>query len=481
MTEQTATNTMTTMGAPRAKDGMGSHAGDADRAERSSKTLLVVMYGVAFVAAFNENIINVALLDISNALAVSTATAQWLITGYMIVTSIITATMGYLSRRFSMRRLFFVATGCLLVGEIGCLVAPTFGMLLPFRLIQAIGSGIAFPLMMNTVLAVAPKRRIGFFMSLGGACITLGPAFGPVISGLMVTLLGWRGIFVFPAVAIAAFLLAGIAVVRNLAEPTDVSLDGISVVLLALGLTALVFGLGEIMSDLPVALAAIAVAAIAIAVFAVRQLKLETPLLDIRPFANPGFWPAILLEVVAMMTTFSMSVLLPLYFEGSFGMSALVAGLLILPAIAVNAVTSIVGGRIMDGHGEWPLLPIGFALVLVGLAGVAAVAGSLQLVAVVALSVVVYAGVGLVLSPSQTAGLRTLSREQNASGTAIVNTFVMIAASIGPSLFIGVMSAQTNTALGFADAVRLAAVIACCGLAISVVYALRQRKVRDAR
>ena len=456
-------------------------AEDAAASEASQTALLAVMYGVAFVAAFNENIINVALLDISNALAISTATAQWLITGYMIVTSIITATMGFLWRRVSSRTLFFVATGCLLVGELGCLMAPSFAMLLPFRLLQAIGSGISFPLMMNTVLAVAPKSRIGFYMSLGGACITLGPAFGPVVSGAMVGLLGWRGIFVVPAVAIALFALVGVGVVRDISQREEVSLDVASVVLLALGLTALVFGLGQLSSNMTVALVSLAVAVIALGVFVARQLGLAEPVLDMHPMANPGFWPACILEIVAMMMTFSMSVLLPLYFESSFGMAALAAGLLILPAIALNAVTSIVGGRVMDGRGEWPLLPVGFALILVGLGGIAAVAASRALLAVVLLSVVVYAGVGLVLSPSQTAGLRTLPREQNGSGTAILNTFVMIAASIGPSLFIVLMDSVAEPAAGFAKAVGVADAIAVCGLVVAVAYSLRMRKVRDAR
>lgn len=65
------------------------------------------MYIAAFVAAFNENIINVALHDIMAAFSVSATTAQWLVSGYMIVTSIFTAIMAFLSGRFSTRKLLF--------------------------------------------------------------------------------------------------------------------------------------------------------------------------------------------------------------------------------------------------------------------------------------------------------------------------------------------------------------------------------------
>ncbi len=165
--------------------------------------------------------------------------------------------------------------------------------------------------------------------------------------------------------------------------------------------------------------------------FAARQLKLEHPVLNVRPMASVRFWPACLLVVVSMMTTFSMSVLLPLYFEGAYGKTALV-GLLILPAIACNAVTSIVGGRVMDARGAWPLLPVGFALIAVGHIAISMTAASMNIGVVVALTVVVYAGVGLVLSPSQTAGLETLPAAEHPHGTALLNTWNMIAASFRP-------------------------------------------------
>ena len=464
----------------------------ARKSNTGTTAFLAVMYIAAFVAAFNENIINVALNDIMGAFAVSATTAQWLVSGYMIVTSIFTATMAFLSGRFSTRGLLFFACGCLVAGEVLCLVSPSFAVLLPSRILQAAGSGILFPLMMNVVIACAPREKLGLFLSLGGACITLGPAFGPVISGLMCTLFGWRAIFVVPLAGGILVAAAGSKLVRNVGERRDVSLDLPSVLLLAAGITAFVFAVGEFSTDAVRGVVVLAVAVVALGLFAARQLKLEHPVLNVRPMASGRFWPACALVVVAMMTTFSMSVLLPLYFEGAFGMTALAAGLLILPAIAVNAVTSVVGGRVMDAHGAWPLLPIGFALIAVGQIAISLTAGGMQLGVVVALTVVVYAGVGLVLSPSQTAGLETLPPADHPHGTALLNTWNMIAASFGPSLFIGLLSSSATAAgaagvaadaaqaVGFAAAVRVAAIIAVVGLAVAAVYALRGRRDRHA-
>ena len=466
---------------------MGSKSQQQVQAPPSATAaILVVMYIAAFVAAFNENIINVALHDIMAAFSVSATTAQWLVSGYMIVTSIFTAIMAFLSGRFSTRKLLFFACGCMGAGEVLCLVAPSFSVLLPSRILQAAGSGILFPLMMNVVLSCAPREKLGLYLSLGGACITLGPAFGPVISGLMCTLFGWRAVFVVPLVGGIVVAAAGVKLVQNVGERSNTTLDILSVVLLAAGITAFVYSVGEFSTNLIAGIVMLFAAIVLLGLFAARQFKLEHPVLNVRPMASVRFWPACLLVVVSMMTTFSMSVLLPLYFEGAYGMTALIAGLLILPAIACNAVTSIVGGRVMDARGAWPLLPVGFALIAVGQTAISMTAASMNIGVVVAVTVVVYAGVGLVLSPSQTAGLETLPAAEHPHGTALLNTWNMIAASFGPSLFIGLLSSSAATAgtagaatdvaqtIGFATAVRVAAVIAVVGFAMSLVYARRE-------
>ena len=130
---------------------MGTKSQKQTQSPSTASAILVVMYIAAFVAAFNENIINVALHDIMAAFSVSATTAQWLVSGYMIVTSIFTAIMAFLSGRFSTRKLLFFACGCMVAGEVLCLIAPSFSVLLPSRILQAAGSGILFPLMMNVL------------------------------------------------------------------------------------------------------------------------------------------------------------------------------------------------------------------------------------------------------------------------------------------------------------------------------------------
>lgn len=445
--------------------------------------MLAVLYASAFVAAFNENIVNVALVDIIAAFSVDSALAQWLVTGYMIVTAIIVACMAYLSRRFSVRTLFFAGSAFLVIGSAACLVAPTFPLLLVFRLLQAVGTGIFIPLMMTAVLAIAPKQKLGTYLSVGSCCITLGPAFAPVISGLMVTYLGWRSIFLLPTIAIAAIAVVGAFAVKSILDTERTVLDAPSVALAAIGLTAFVYGLSSFTSDVFVGFTGLIAGAATIAAFVLRQRKLDEPLIDLSPLVNPRFALACPLVIVAMMTTFSMSVLLPLYYQGSLEATALVSGLLILVPVLVNSVTAIFGGRVMDKIGAWPLLPIGFGIIAIGQVAIAFVSMSAALVPVLVGSVLVYAGVGLIFAPSQTAGLASLTRSQNGNGVTIMNLFVQIAACVGPALFVGIYSTRVGAesqagaastlaqAAGFSSAVFAAAVCAIIGFLVAVYYA----------
>ena len=448
--------------------------------------LLAVLYGSAFLAGFNENLVNMGLMSIMDEYGVGSVTAQWLVTGYMIVATVVVMCMAFLYRRFKLRTLFFAGAAFCVVGSLMGLVAMSFPFLLIARLVQAVGTGVFIPLMMNTILVVTPKNKLGTFISIGGCMITVGPALAPVVCGGLVTAFGWHSIFVVPLVAMAVLSLLGLVFVRNL-DTSEAHLDAPSVALSAVFLFTLSFGLAELTLNLVLALVSLAVAVASAVAFVVRQVRCPYPLIDMTPMKSIRFWPAVLLVVVAMMTTFSLSMLLPLYFEGALGMSAFTAGIIILVPVLANAGCTLVAGRIMDAKGEWPLIPLGFAVVALGALALAFAAPALSAPAMFAAALLVYAGIGLVFSPSQTAGLRTLPPQQNPFGVALMSTFIQIAACIGPSMFTGIMSSAQASALaggaeqtvataqGFTSAIEVAACIAAGGFVVALVYALAAR------
>src|SRR5699024_9101174 len=249
---------------------------------RSLVMLLSVLYGSAFLAGFNENLVNMALMSIMGDFGVDSVTAQWLVTGYMIVATVVVTCMAFLYRRFKLRTLFFAAAALSIAGSAAGLFAGSFAVLLVARLVQAVGTGIFIPLMMNTILAVTPKNRLGAFMSVGGCMITFGPAFAPVVCGALVTAFGWHSIFAVPVAAMAVLAVMGFFFVKNL-ETSEAHLDVASVALSAVVLTALSFGLSQLTISPLIAAAALLATAVLAAAFVVRQLRCAHPLIDLAP------------------------------------------------------------------------------------------------------------------------------------------------------------------------------------------------------
>ena len=452
---------------------------------RKARPMLVVLFASAFLACYNENIINMALVSLMAELHVDAVTSQWLVSGYMVVSTLMVTVASFTFRRFKIRPTFFFATVVLLVSTVLAALAPNFGLLLVFRLLQALGAGILIPLMMNSILLVAPREKLGTYMAIGGCMITFGPALAPVLSGVMVTLLGWRFVFLPVAVGAVAVICAGIPLLQNANPTMDLKADPLSIGLAAVCLFALVWGMSILSSSTLLAVCGLVVAVAAFVGFVARQMLEKKagrePLLDMSPLFTLRFFPACVLVMVGMTCSFSMSVLLPLFYEGSLGMSSMLAGVLLLVPVLANAAVSIFAGRIMDTSGPWPLLPVGFAIALAGMVCCTAFGPGLSLAGVFVGSILVFLGAGCVMSPSQTTGLQTLPREQNSAGVSLLNISIQVAACIAPSLFIGLKSsveagataalgAAAAGGLGFSRATLIAAVVACVAMLVAAVY-----------
>ena len=445
--------------------------------------LLAVYYGCGFLAGFNENLVNMALVAIMGDFSIDAVAAQWLVTGYMIAVTVVVTCMAYLYRRLSMRTLFFAAAALSIAGSAGGFLAPNFPLLLVARLVQAVGTGVFIPLMMNVIVDRVPHGRLGTYLAIGSAMITIGPATAPIVTGFMVSDLGWRSVFLVPLAAAVALTVAGIFVVRGGREPERARFDLPSALLTAAGVTLLCVGLSEVTLRPAVGAAALIGAALALGWFARRQEHLARPLVSMEPLHHGMFWPAALLVMVTMMTYFSLSVMAPLYFEEAAGLAASMAGVLMVAPVLANAAASVLSGRALDRWGEWPLLPAGLAIAVAGL-GIT-IAGALAGSVVVATAGIFfgYLGTGMVLSPAQTAGLRRLPEELDSHGVTLMSMAVQLSACLGPAAYVGIMGSATAAASaagapaaqasaeGFAGAMIAALVVAAAGLVTAVFYA----------
>lgn len=462
--------------------------GNAKKRSGSVASMLPVLLACSFTASFGQSMMNVALPELAERFGVTLSIANWVIVGYMVVAATAIMLSAFMLRRLGLRRVFFVGAGALALGSACALLSQDFPMLFASRLVQAVGTGLFFPSVTSVIMTNSPAAVRGTRLALNSGVIAVGLAISPTASGFALTQFGWRAMFVVSLAMSVALLAVGFFRIHGGPSTKRVPIDALSVMLGPLGLAAFLYGLGEVTRDLAPSLAALAVGAVLLALFAWRQFALESPLLDLHPLVHPRFAVGILLVMVGMLTSFSMSILLPLYYEGALGYTAFFAGLLLLGPVLVNAAFTFLGGRVFDRHGAWPLIPAGLVLVLVGQATAFFSAESMIAILIVLSSAAVYAGAGFVVAPSKTAVLGTLPPATYSAGASINSTAVQIASAIGSSLFVGVLSADVlrDTAAGAAKAsayaaafehtLSIAVVIAAAGLLVAFFYARAMRK-----
>lgn len=430
-------------------DGRAAQAAPLDDVTRRNRLVMRLLLISAFVVILNETVMGVAIPRLMDDLAITAVAAQWLTTAFMLTMAIVIPITGFLIQRLPTRVLFITAMSLFSAGTALAAIAPGYEVLLAGRVVQATGTAIIMPLLMTTVMTLEPPATRGRRMGNIAIVISVAPAIGPTISGLVLSVASWRFMFVLVLPIALASLAIGIRMMRNVTEPGHARIDVLSVVLSALGFGSVVFGLASIGESAdhgrgPL-LVAIGAGVVALAAFVWRQLVLQRTdraLLDLRTFRSPTFAISVVMFVVSMMALFGTIILLPIYLQNVLGLSVLRSGLLLLPGGLVMGLLAPGVGRAYDRLGPRPLLVPGTAVVAAVLWTLALVVGEhtswvVLLAAHVALSV----GLAFVFTPLFTACLGSLPPRLYSHGSATVSTVQQVAGAAGTALFVATMAA----------------------------------------
>lgn len=408
----------------------------------------------AFIVILNETIMAVALPALNRDLEIPVSTGQWLTSAFMLVMAVVIPITGYLLQRFHIRQVFITAMSLFTLGTLICFLAPGFPLLLLGRIVQASGTAIMMPLLMTTVLNMVSADRRGRTMGNISIVISVAPAVGPTLSGLILNVLDWRWLFglVLP-IAIVGLLL-GALFIRNVTEPSTASIDVPSVLVSAPAFGGLVYGFSSLGGDTGAVVPpwlAIAVGSVALVVFVLRQLRLQRhdrALLDLRVFRSRQFSISIGLVAVSFLALFGTLILLPVYMQYVLGLDTLATGLVMLPGGLVMGLLAPFVGRLYDRFGPRPLLIPGAALVAVVMWAMVLIFDTETAPAVVVgTHVFMSVGLGLMFTPLLTGALGSLDKKLYSHGSAVVGTIQQVAGAAGTATFTTVMTA---TAAGLA-------------------------------
>ena len=456
---------------------------------RSAVIALVVLLFTAFVKMINETTLAVALPSIMAHFSISAATAQWLLTGFLLTTSVVLPTTGWLINRFNTRAVFVFAASAFLIGTVMAALAPTFAVLLLARVCQAIGTGMIVPLLMTTTMTLVPASRRGSVMGLISVVMAVGPALGPTVAGVILSFTTWRGIFWFMAPLVAMAVVIGALKLTNVGEPRDDRLDLLSVPLSILAFGGLVYGLSSVGAIVEGgqagrgALIVLTVGVVGLLLFVWRQLargRKGQALLDLRPLAIPNFTISLVVLVCLCGALFGALNTLPLYLQGSVLATALVTGLVLLPGGLLEGFLSPFAGRIFDRHGPRPLVIPGVALTMGSLFWLSAVNEHTSIGLLITIHITFSIGLAATYTPLLTTALSSLPKRLYSHGSAIMSTLQQLAGATGTAVMItiysraaaaaraGGASGPAAFAMGARSAFLVSAVVAGVALVVSL-------------
>ena len=494
MSEATETDVAEAAAPADAEDGQAGAAAQPEPFERKLDARLILSIVAAgimgFAGAVVETAMNITFPTLMEEFGVSTATVQWITTGYLLVLAIIMPISAFLKRRFKMRTLFIWAASLFFVGTLMCATAPVFGLVIAGRLVQGVGTGISMPLMYNIVIDQAPRDKMGMMMGLVMFVGLIAPAVGPSLGGLIVTYLGWRMIFVVLMPFILLALVLGALTIRQ-ATPTErVGFNVPQFIVLGLSFTCLVFATSSASTAgwlSAQVLGLLAGFVVLLVLFYFMASRSDDPLIHVEVLKSAPFTFGLLYIPLFASTILGLGYLIPNYAELVFDYSEFAAGCLLLPGVLVGAVLSPLAGRILDRYGAKRPILTGAICQFVAMALFAAVgcrAGVLWMAAIYVLTTI---GQGLSGSNTMTNSLSYLPDNLKADGNACYNTLQQLGGAVGTAVATSIVNAAqagaadiaVATSVGVQQAFWVLLGVSGAALACSIavfVAAARQQK-----
>lgn len=418
---------------------------------------LMGLFCGGFAGMYSETALNIALPQLSLAFGVDVSVTQWLVVGYMLVIGVVLPFAGLLMKWFSARKLTLFALGAFLVGAIVSAAAPSFAIAFVGRAMQGIGTGLVLPITFAMVFEVFPLHKVGAAMGASAFVVMFAPAIGPTLAGALVGAGSWRLVFAsFAVMALVGIVFAWKFEV-NPFKLTKPAIDAPSVALSVVGFGGVVFGAGMASSygwTSPVVLGALVAGIACLALYARRQLSMEVPVIDMRIFSHQGFRVGAVCMMVNFGITLSAMYVLPQFYQSGMLLAVAVTGVVMLPGGIVNALVSMISGRIYDRIGARGPAICGFGLSIVGATALLFVTPESPLAYVVACHAVMMLGVPLAMSPCQTHALSSLPRELSTDGSTALNTMQQVLGAVCTAVATSLLTAgqASYVAAGGADA-----------------------------
>ena len=450
----------------------------SELSHRRRMLVLAICCMSLLIVSLDNTVLNVALPSIQKDLHASVAGLQWTIDAYTLVLASLLMLAGSTADRIGRKRVFMAGLVVFTIGSVLCSLAPNLASLVAFRMVQAVGGSMLNPVAMSIITnTFTDPRERARAIGVWGGVVGISMAAGPLVGGLLVDSVGWRSIFWLNLPVGMAALLLTFRYVPESRAPKARRPDPVGQLLVITLLGSLTYAIIEAPnSGAPTVVAFGALALAALLTLLRYEPRRAQPLIDLRFFRSAPFSGATIVAISAFAALGGFLFLSTLYLQNARGLTALHAGLWMLPMAAMTFVCAPLSGRLVGSRGpRFSLLVAGVMMTASGVLFAAFEAETSNVTLVIGY-VLFGLGFGFVNAPITNTAVSGMPRAQAGVAAAVASTSRQIGQTLGVAV-VGAVLASGVGSSSYRDVFVSAArpgwwIIAACGLSVLAVGAL---------
>jgi EmrB/QacA subfamily drug resistance transporter len=447
--------------------------------DRTTFPLLITLGLGVFAGALDLGVLSPALPALGAAFGVGPRELAWVFTLYLLANVVAIPVMSKLADHYGRRPAYIACVTIFALGSVFAIAAPSFGLFLAARAVQAIGAGGIFPVATAAIADRVPLERRGAALGLVAATWGLAAVIGPVLGGAITHFVSWRWVFALNIpLAVVVIAMARTTVPARAARARG-ALDVAGIVTLAIALLATMSLLSRLYvvdgrANEPLAWAMLAVAVVALTLFALAERRAQQPVIPLAFFRDRQ-----------LVVTYALEVLIGALEGALFFIPAALVAAQHLSYAAAGAVAAVgafcfvavipLSGRALDVVGSRAVLAVGGTLTALGMLIFALGLGDLRS----ALLAMVVAGVGfgaLLGAPTRYIVTSRAGEQQRASAVGLLSIMLIIGQIVGGSLGGGVAESHGGVVQGYRIAYLVFTGVAVLAVILTAALASRARE-----
>lgn len=435
---------------------------------------VLVTIGIGtFMSALDGSVVNTLLPVLGRALGTSIAGIEWVTTIYLLVISGLLLSVGRAGDLFGHKRLYLAGFVLFILGSALCGLAGSARALIALRALQALGAAMLMATAPAILTRSFPASQRGRALGAQGTFTYLGLTAGPSLGGWLASAFGWRSVFYINVpVGLVAVALALRSIADDRVRHRDERFDFVGAAVFSAGLVSLMVALNQGHAwgwASPAIVALLAAASVLLVVFLRVEARRASPMLDLSLFRSRPFSAATASALLNYACVYAVLFVLPFLLIQGRGLGTRQAGLVLTAQPIVMAVVAPLSGALSDRVGSRGPATIGMLLLAAGLVCLALLVSNGSLVSIAAALALVGLGVGIFVSPNNSAlmGAAPRNRQGIAAGVLATarNVGMVLGVGFAGAVFTTVLAHAATPAAGLSAGVR-ASLLAAAGVAV---------------